>query len=139
MSSLSFSGTKTPGADAGKVALALDTPTIEARAVIKTTEEIVREFFMATPILVEIARCESRFKQRGRDGAVLRGAVNSKDIGIMQINEIYHGDRARKLGHDIYTLEGNLAYAKWLYEKEGRTPWSASSLCWGRAPLSMGT
>ena len=33
---------------------------------------------------------------------------------------------------DIYTVEGNMKYARHLYESEGVDPWSASSPCWGK-------
>lgn len=136
MSSLSFSGGKA-SADITRP-LVSETPNAEVRAVVKTTKEFVREFFVATPILAEIARCESQFRQHDKAGRALRGTVNPKDVGVMQINELYHGERAKSLGYDIYSLEGNLAYAKWLYEREGGNPWSASGYCWGRGSLSIG-
>lgn len=49
----------------------------------------------------------------------------------MQINEGYHGSIAKDLGYDIYTLKGNMAYARSLYEKQGLQPWIASKSCWG--------
>jgi len=99
-----------------------------------TLESYVRKHFEDTPILAEIARCESTFRQYGPDGKVLRGKVNSGDIGIMQINKYYHEEDASKLGFDIYTLEGNLGYAKWLYDKYGDDPWVSSSKCWKANP-----
>ena len=51
-------------------------------------------------------------------------------MGVMQINERYHLLTAEKLGYNIHTLEGNVGYAKYLYEKFGSDPWSASSKCW---------
>ena len=33
---------------------------------------------------------------------------------------------------DIYTLDGNLAYAKKLYTEEGTQPWISSFPCWGK-------
>jgi len=48
----------------------------------------------------------------------------------MQINEYYHTDKAKKLGLNLRTVEGNLAYAKYLYDKEGTQPWISSSKCW---------
>ncbi len=50
----------------------------------------------------------------------------------MQINEYYHAKTAEKMGLDIYTLEGNMAYAKYLYEKNGLSDWDASRPCWGK-------
>ena len=103
----------------------------------RTAEGSVREYFSDTPILVEIARCESQFKHVGKNGKIIRGEIDSADLGVMQINKYFHGDEAEKLGLDITTLNGNMAYAKQLYEKEGTVPWQSSSECWNRrAPLS---
>ncbi len=98
---------------------------------IKETEEYVRDYFSDTPILAEIARCESSFRQiDGRTGKPLVGKVNQGDIGVMQINKYYHEEDAQKLGIDIYTLEGNLKFAEILYGKYGAKPWVSSSKCW---------
>jgi hypothetical protein len=100
-------------------------------AIKNTTEMAVREYFKDEPILIEIARCESTFKQFNADGSIKRGKVNDMDVGVMQINEFYHLETAKKKGYDIYTLEGNMAYARDLFEREGAQPWSSSSPCWG--------
>jgi len=99
---------------------------------ITTTEEYVREYFKDTPILAEIAKCESTFRQYGKDGKALRGIVNDDDVGVMQINTYYHEEDAEKLGLNIYTLEGNLQFAKVLYGKYGDKPWVHSSPCWSK-------
>lgn len=93
----------------------------------------MRSYFEDTPILAEIARCESTFRQYNTDGSVLRGKVNSDDVGVMQINEYYHAESAVRLGYNVYTLEGNLAFGKRLYEKYGTSPWSASAPCWKKS------
>jgi len=98
----------------------------------KNVEASVREYFKDTPILAEIAKCESRFRQVDENGDVVRGEINRSDIGVMQINTYYHADTAKKLGLDLKTLGGNMAYAKYLYEKEGSTPWLSSSGCWNK-------
>lgn len=98
----------------------------------KAVEKYLREKFADTPLLVEIARCESTFSQFDKEGNVIRGIVNSKDVGVMQINERYHLETAIKLGFDLHTIEGNTAYAQYLYDKEGAAPWKASSKCWGK-------
>lgn len=95
-----------------------------------TLEQHVREVFRETPILAEIAYCESSFRQFNDDGTVLRGRVNKGDIGIMQINRYYHEEDAIKLGIDIFSLDGNIEYAKYLYKKYGSDPWVHSSKCW---------
>lgn len=95
-------------------------------------EASVRSYFAAAPIMIEIARCESKFRQYDSTGA-LYGGYGNKMVGIFQIYEDIHGDYARGLGMDITTLDGNLAYAKHLYEREGTQPWISSSSCWGSA------
>ena len=98
-----------------------------------TLEAYVREYFKDTPIMAEIAKCESRFRHLGKNGKVLRGEITADDLGVMQINEYFHEDTASALGIDLHTLDGNLAYAKWLYNKKGVAPWYSSAKCWDRS------
>jgi len=102
----------------------------------KTLEKYLRENYADTPILVDIARCESTFTHYDKKGEIIRGKANNADVGVMQINEKYHLENAKKLGIDIHTVDGNIAYAKYLYEKFGSEPWSASSPCWGKSITS---
>jgi hypothetical protein len=95
-----------------------------------TVEEYIAKYFSDIPILVEVARCESQFRQHDKNGNTLRGVVNKADKGVMQINEYYHSEKADDLGYDIHTVEGNTAYARHLFEKEGLQPWISSSACW---------
>lgn len=97
----------------------------------KKIEAIVRARYANTPILIEIARCESTFRQFTDKGEVVRGIANKYDVGIMQINEKYHADTAEKLGYDIYDIDGNLAFGEYLYKKYGSSAWTASKPCWG--------
>ncbi len=96
-----------------------------------TTEERVREYYKDTPILSEIAWCESQFRQYDKNGNVLQGRVDPDDTGVMQINKRYHLDSATKMGLNIEQLNDNLKYAKILYESQGTKPWNASKPCWG--------
>lgn len=105
----------------------------------KDVEAYVRSYFSDLPILAEVARCESHFTQFTKSGKVLRGIEVPADVGVMQINEKYHLARAKSLGMDIYTLDGNLAYGRYLYEHGGDNgeglgsrPWLASSKCWSK-------
>lgn len=97
------------------------------------TERAVRAYFVDTPALVEVARCESSFRHVDANGDLLRGKVNKSDVGVMQINEYYHDESAQRFGYDIKTLSGNMAFAQYLYGKYGTEPWSASSKCWKAA------
>lgn len=96
----------------------------------ETTREIVEDYFSDAPVMIEVAYCESRFRQFDEYGNPLRGRVNAADVGVMQINEKYHGATAARLGHNLSSLDGNLAYARYLYETQGTKPWVHSSPCW---------
>jgi hypothetical protein len=128
-----------PGIVANASSTGISSPLVSAPIEDKTeinipnNEDIKREaqkIFANDPILVDIARCESHFRQYDKDGSVLRGTVNKSDVGVMQINEHYHADKAKTLGYDLMTPEGNMAYAQYLYKNEGGQPWISSSACW---------
>jgi hypothetical protein len=96
-----------------------------------SVEQYVRGYFSDIPIMVNIAWCESRFRQYDKDGSIFRGAVNNQDVGVMQINEHYHLDSAEEENYNLYSVEGNTAYARELYDKFGTAPWNSSKACWG--------
>ena len=95
-------------------------------------EAKVRAYFSDVPIMADIARCESKFRQFDSDGIPLDGGAGSM-IGIFQINAPVHAHYAKSLGMDIYSVDGNLAYARRLFSKEGTTPWISSFSCWNAA------
>ena len=93
--------------------------------------------------LVPICTCESGQgtgkpqHYNVKTGKVLRGEENPKDIGMCQINEYWNGKEAKSYGWDIYTEEGNIQMANFLYKTQGATPWNASKLsCWGKSSKS---
>jgi hypothetical protein len=96
------------------------------------TEAIVREYFNDIPVMIQVARCESRFRHTLADGSVLQGEVDPADIGVMQINKRYHQSIASRLGLNLDDLYDNMQYARYLYKKKGTQPWKASAPCWGR-------
>ena len=98
----------------------------------ETTEAYVRDYFKDIPIMIEVAKCESHFQHLDKNGEIHRGVVNSADIGVMQINEFYHLERSVEENYNIYTLQGNTAYARNLYGREGTNPWNSSKSCWGK-------
>jgi len=93
-------------------------------------EKRVVEYLGKDHPLVKVAPCESEYHQYNKYGDVYRGEVNPDDVGVFQINLYHHGKAARRLGYDVFTLKGNMAYAKYLYEHEGLKPWNSSSACW---------
>ena len=104
---------------------------VENTVMVQSTEAAVRDYFADIPAMIQVARCESTFTHTLADGSVLRGRVDNRDTGVMQINTYYHGQTADALGLDLESLEDNMAYARYLYEKQGLQPWSASQPCWG--------
>ncbi|MCA9361099.1 hypothetical protein KC845_00925 [Candidatus Kaiserbacteria bacterium] len=101
------------------------------------TEGIVRDYFSDIPVMVQVAKCESMFRHTLADGSVLRGKVDSRDTGVMQINSYYHGAKAKELGLNLENIYDNMEYARMLYEQQGTKPWNASAPCWSRELASL--
>jgi hypothetical protein len=97
------------------------------------TEAIVRSYFADIPIMIEVARCESTFRHTLADGSVLQGRVDPDDTGVMQINKFFHEETAVAMQLNLDDIYHNMAYARYLYERQGTQPWSASMPCWGGA------
>jgi hypothetical protein len=103
----------------------------------QTVEQYVKAYFADVPVMYAIAGCESHYHQYNANGSISRGIVNNLDVGVMQINEHYHAATAAKLGLDLYTMQGNAAYARYLYDNEGVAPWSSSEPCWGKSKAAQ--
>jgi hypothetical protein len=84
-------------------------------------EAQVRASFTDMPDMITIAQCESGFRQFDAAGNVVRGS--GRYIGIFQIDERTHAAKAASMAYDIYTVEGNIAYARYLYFASGTNPW----------------
>lgn len=115
----------------------VSTDTVQTTQVATSTEAVVRKYFSDIPVMIQVARCESDFRQTLPDGSVLHGKVDPRDIGVMQINTGYHGAEAKELGLDLNKLKDNMAFARYLYEKQGTKPWSASRACWSQTLASL--
>ncbi|MEX2014195.1 MAG: hypothetical protein WD896_02465 [Parcubacteria group bacterium] len=98
----------------------------------KNIERFINDYFADIPIMAKIAKCESRYRHLNSSGTVLKGMKDKRDTGVMQINLFYHADTADKLGYNVHDLDGNVAYARHLYEKQGTKPWMSSSACWAK-------
>jgi len=99
-------------------------------------ETKIRAYFSDAPVMVAIAECESRFRQFDNTGNALNGGAGGM-IGIFQINASVHAAYAKSIGMDIYTVDGNLAYARKLYTEEGTDPWLDSFSCWHQTAQSQ--
>ena len=84
------------------------------------------------PVMQRIAQCESRGQHFTKEGKVVRGRRNSHDTGLFQINAVVWAKKAKELGYDIRTLEGNEQMARYLFENYGSGPWQSSAKCWRR-------
>jgi hypothetical protein len=103
----------------------------------QSVETVVREYFADIPVMIEIARCESKFRQFTDSGNVLRGGVGGQMIGVFQFFDRYHESAANTLGFDIESLEGNLAYARHTYNSEGTAPWNSARACFDVPSLNV--
>ncbi len=99
-------------------------PVVEKK---QTVEEMI-----GNDILIAIATCESGLRQYNKDGSVLKGRIVPTDTGIFQISLKHHKKRLDKLGIDVFTLKGNIKYAKMLYKENGTKDWLASKKCWSK-------
>jgi hypothetical protein len=117
----------TIGVNEVQAATTTATTTYQTPAEVETK---VREYFKEMPAMIEIARCESKFRHYTDGGSVLRGGAGGGMVGVFQFYEAVHAAGAASLGHNLTTLEGNLAYAKHVYDTQGTTPWNSSRSCW---------
>ena len=96
-----------------------------------------------SPVLERIAYAESGGNQFCTEKLVKKGActhvgrvitrVNkngSRDYGELQINDRVWGAKAKELGYDIMTKEGNEAMGIYIFEHYGTEPWYLSSKNW---------
>lgn len=81
----------------------------------------VRSGLSDMPVMIGVAQCESGFRQFNSNGTVLRGS--GRYVGIFQIDEQIHRARAATMAYDIYTVDGNIAYTRYLYSMSGSSPW----------------
>lgn len=97
-------------------------------------EQAVRTYFADLPVMVKIAKCESGFEHFDPDepnGLNTNPAPNSSASGVFQILLKTHGPAAAALGFDITTIQGQLDYARYLYNQNGTRDWKATQHCWG--------
>ena len=93
-------------------------------------EDKVRAAFTDAPIMVIVAKCESRFRQYTDSGNVLYSGYNNGMVGIFQLYASIHQKAALAMGFDITSVDGNIGYAHHLYDSQGTDPWLDSFKCW---------
>jgi len=76
--------------------------------------------------VLKIAYCESSFKPTAfRDNGRL-----GVDLGLLQTNEYFHGNRALELGYDLNNPNDSLNFGLLLMKEQGTKPWGWSKKCW---------
>ena len=69
--------------------------------------------------MAKIVECESNFKLKAHNPYNKNG---STDSGLFQINSI-HRAKAKKMGIDLDTVQGQFAYTRYLVQKNGYKDW----------------
>jgi hypothetical protein len=104
--------------------------------VVEKVKEVIINQEIQYPVLERIAQCESGNSHYDKNGQVIlrgnKGDRASVDIGVMQINVLYHGAKATELGLDLTKEADNREYAKYLYTTRGTVDWEASKHCWNK-------
>lgn len=83
-------------------------------------------------IMIEVARCESEFRQFDKLGKPLKSELGTDDLGIFQINVI-HKEEMDRLGLKREKLDDNIKFARMLYNRNGLKDWKASKDCWSKS------
>jgi hypothetical protein len=123
--------------EAGLIAVAKRVKKAKKEALRKTRRSrrrqitALRRLYEKAPIMKKIAWCESRDRQFDKSGKPLIG-FSGADKGRFQINQV-HWERARRMGINLNTVQGNARYAEHLYETKGTKPWYKSRHCWTRS------
>ena len=94
----------------------------------------------ADVVLPIIAQCESRGRQFDDEGNLITNPTSSA-VGKYQIMASLHEERAKKMGFDIRTEEGNEQYARVLYAESGTKHWESdlkSRKCWEPELVALG-
>ena len=128
-------GTTTATSSVETVASTSPAETIDTSHNREKIKSSVQDYFSDVPTMIEVARCESNFRQFTDSGNVLRGGAGNQMIGVFQFYGKIHAKGALALGFDINTVEGNLNYARHVYEQQGTTPWNSSKSCWERKTI----
>jgi hypothetical protein len=97
----------------------------------------VIESFQDIPVMIAIAECESEFRQYREDGTLNVNRLTKAGKRVSSATGVY---QALYKGHyavwsknpvtNITTLDGNIAFARQLYEESGTAPWNESRDCW---------
>lgn len=95
---------------------------------VEKTEQIgeIEQLIKRVPeSLWRISYCETNIRHKV-GGKTIRGVVDNRDRGLLQINMFYHNKSAVARGFELNRLDGNIGYGILLYQEQGATPWKWS-------------
>lgn len=110
-------------------------PVLTEQVKINKADWPILDGYLIPPDLYNAGGCESSGgkgsvpRQFDKKGNLIRGP-DGHDVGAFQIRETVHGERAKKLGMNIYELQGNIAFALTLYNDNKMRDWKMSERCW---------
>ncbi len=97
---------------------------VEPSGPMSMRDRIVQEFGTSSP-MVDIVKCESRFRQFNEKGKPLMSPTS--DVGIMQINQA-NWKQAKKLGLDIFnSVDDNIKMGRYILKTQGLKAWTCYS------------
>jgi hypothetical protein len=107
-------------------------PAQQQRSMRSHTEAFLRSYFHDIPVMVEIARCESGF--RNVQSGLQQPYGRERSFGFFQIHEPDWHQQAVSLGLTEYQTDAmhNVLMARHIYNTQGLSAWRASKHCWGR-------
>ncbi len=94
----------------------------------KRNYAVLAVFFRHDPVMLRIAACESSLRHFDWNGQVVVGEVTA-DVGVFQINPV-HERELRTYRLDPRDFTHNVAFAHYLYQRDGLRPWASSRNCW---------
>ncbi len=130
--------------DVVEMVLKVNIPTFE-KNLVKTGEKLKEnDIWEGYSLLKRACSCESAFghpnnePRQFENGKLLWSYSGTLDVGACQISLPYWKKKSEELGLDIFTYEGNISMAKYIYNNEGGIKhWSASKYCWGKYEISV--
>lgn len=97
----------------------------------ETQDYVISFWYKNLPVgdareMLNIAQCESGFNHWDDNGNVVtnKNEDGSTDWGVMQVNDKAWGEKAIQLGHNLQSLEGNLAMALYIRKEQGADAWT---------------
>lgn len=90
---------------------------------------ILASFFKNDPVMIKIAACESSLRHVLPNGR-LNISPDGHDVGTFQVRLPVHESELNRYGLNPADFAHNVAFATYLYRRDGLRPWNSSRPCW---------